>query len=317
MSVEHLTGKEYTFDVNFPEEGLNYRIDFQRETLRVNYLAVNSDRFPYKDLLSYRFWLGKHDIFIIFCQPSEGAKETVKFIIDGKAAYYEIPGELTVWLEDSGEVANIHTGDNPGELSVTPKEAFIMAVFNTKHNQKLAVARKRPLRKSGIPVPDQVLVEKEAGKLIISWPYYDSIFRKDIILGIVLVLVGLTAGFEILRYVSDNGILLTFPVILILYGYWMLENCFVKNKIVIEDMDLEAHSGITMSRKVVRLYEVEKFELHKGSDEKGNPNASQICALLKSGKHQIISSSASAEVLAYLESELNLVLHRSGHQPPQ
>ena len=165
LSVDHVTGKECTFDVNFPEEGLNYRIDFKGETLRVNYLVVNCDRFPYKDLLSYHFRLGKHDIFILFCQPSTDAKETVKFIIDGKPVYYEIPGELTIWMEDSGEVASIHTGDDPGELTVTPKEAFILAASNTKHNQELAVSQKKNLRKSGIPVPGLVIIVELAHDL--------------------------------------------------------------------------------------------------------------------------------------------------------
>jgi hypothetical protein len=317
LSVEHVMGKEYTFDVNFPEDGLNYRIDFNGETLRVNYLAAGCEPFSYKDLLTYPFNLGKHDIFIVFCQPSEDAKETVKFIIDGKPVYYEVPGELTVWLEDSGEVASLHTGDDPGELTITPKEAFILAASNTKHNQKLTDSRKKTPLKSGIPVPEQMLVEKEAGKLTISWPWYESIFRKDIIMGLILVLFGIAAGIVIFRYISDYGLLLAIPGFSILYGYWMLEHIFVKNKIVIVDKELEARSGITMSKKVVRLDEVEKFELHKGSDERNNPTGSQVCALMKSGKHQMISSSGSAEVLAYLESELNLVLHRSEKRQSQ
>jgi len=318
LSIEHVTGKEYTFDVNFPEEGLNYRIDFKGETLRVNYLEAGCDRFPYKDLLSYHFRLGQHDIFIVFCQPAEDAKETVKFIIDGKPVYYEVPGELTVWLEDSGEVASLHTGDDPGKLILTPVEKFILAGANTKRHQKMAASKEKSPHKSRIPVPDQVLVEKEAGKLIISWPWYESIFRKDLIGGLVLVLIGMIAGFLIIRTISNWGDIIWFPLIFLVPGYLFLKKSFEQYRIVIEDQDLEVLRGSRGSKFVnaVNLVDVVKFEIHN-PDSQNKTYYSQLCALKKSGEHEELLTSGSNEVLAYLESELNLVLHRSEHQPPQ
>jgi hypothetical protein len=318
LSVEHIPGKEYTFDVNFPEEGLNYRIDFKGETLRVNYLEAACDRFSYKDLLTCHFRLGKHDIFILFCQPSMDAKETVKFIIDGKPVYYEIPGELTVWLEDSGEVASLHSGDDPGQLTITPKEAFILAAFNTKHNHKLADSRKKTLRKSGIPVPDKVLVEKEAGTLIISWPWYDSIFHKDLIGGLILVLMSMAAWFLLPRLVVNSNDIIVCPLIFLVPGLIFLIVSFDQHKVVVKDRDVEVYRsslGFRTIRKV-NLDDVEKFEQHKETTRKGTPY-SQLCALKKSGEHKIIMSYESDEIFAYLESELNLVLHRSERQPPQ
>ncbi len=239
MSVEHVTGKEYTFDINFLEEGLNYRIDFKGETLRVNYLEAAGDRFSYKDLLTYHFRLGKHDIFILFCQPSPEAKETVKFIIDGKPVYFEVPGVLTVWLEDSGEVASLHSGDDPGKLILTPEEKFILAGANTRRNQKMAAGKEKSPHKSRIPVPDQVLVEEESGKLVISWPWYESIFRKDLVGGLVLVLIGMIAGFLIIGYIANWGDIIWLPLIFLVPGYLLLKKSFEQYRIVIEDQDLK------------------------------------------------------------------------------
>ena len=279
MSVEHVTGKEYTFDVNFPEEGLKYRIDFKGETLRVNYLETECDRFPYKDLLSYHFRLGKHDIFIVFCQPAEDPKETVKFIIDGKPVYYEVPGELTVWLEDSGEIASIHTGDNPGELIITPIEAFILAAFNTKHNQKLEESRKKNLRKSGIPVPGLVVVEKENDRLIISWPWYDSIFNKVMVAGLIFVLISMAAWFLLPRLVINSNDIAGCPLIFFVPGVVFLIASLDKNKVVIEGKNVEACKiflGFRTVRKV-NLEDVEKFERHIETTRNGMMY-SQLCA---------------------------------------
>jgi len=318
LSVERIPGKEYTFEVKFPAEGLNYQVDLKKETLRVNLIEVDCSRFSYHDLLNYHFRLGGHDIFIMFCQPSPDAKETVKFIIDGKPVYYEVPGKLTVWLEDSGEIASIHTGDDPGELTLTPEETFILAARNTKHSQKMAASSKRKFKKSVIRVPDQVLVEKEASKLIISWPWYDRFFNKDLVLGIVLVLLSISAWFWIFPYITIEVELIIFPLLFMLFSYWTLETYFVKRKIVIEGNNLEVRSGVTGFKKVsnVCLEDVEKFEQHKETSQRGTPY-SQLCALMKSGEHKIIMSYQPDEVFAYLESELNLILHRNEHQPPE
>jgi hypothetical protein len=268
--------------------------------------------------LGYHFELGKHDIFILFCQSSEDAKETVKFIIDGKPVYYEIPGEFTIWLEDSGEVASLHTGDDPGKLTLTPVEKFILAGANTKRNQKMAVKKEKSPHKSRIRVPDQVLVENEAGKLVISWPWYDSIFRKDLIGGLILVLIGMIAGYLIIGYIANWGALIWTPLIFFVPGYLILKKSFEQYRIVIEDQDLEVFRGLRGSKFVnaVNLVDVEKFEIHD-PDSQNKSYYPQLCALKKSGEHEELLTSGSNEVLAYLESELNLVLHCSEHKPPQ
>ena len=48
MSVERIPGKEYTFEVKFPAEGLNYQVDLKKETLRVNLIEVDCSRFSYQ-----------------------------------------------------------------------------------------------------------------------------------------------------------------------------------------------------------------------------------------------------------------------------
>jgi hypothetical protein len=202
VSVERVLGVEYTFEVNFSEEGLIYRVDFKGEELRVNYVKFSCDRFSYKDLLNYHLRLGPHDVFIIFCQTSPEALETVKFIIDGKPVYYEIPGQLTVWLEDSGEIASLHTGDDPGQLVLTSEEKFMLAAHGTKHSQKITAARKGNPRKTGIPVPDTMLVEKDSGKLIITWPKYNGSIRKKIAVGIALIILSLVLLFTLSRYMG-------------------------------------------------------------------------------------------------------------------
>ncbi len=66
----------------------------------------------------------------------------------------------------------------------------------------------------------------------------------------------------------------------------------------------------------VNLGDVEKFEIHD-PDSQNKTYYSQLCALKKSGEHETLLTSGPNEVLAYLESELNLTLHRSEHQAPQ
>ena len=82
---------------------------------------------------------------------------------------------------------------------------------------------------------------------------------------------------------------------------------------------MEARGGITGLKNVsiVCIDDVEKFELHKDYDGGSNPTILQLCALKKSGKHEILTSSGSDEILTYLESELNPILHRNEHQPPE
>jgi len=89
-------------------------------------------------------------------------------------------------------------------------------------------------------VPGLVVVEKENDRLIISWPWYDSIFNKVMVAGLIFVLISMAAWFLLPRLVINSNDIAGCPLIFFVPGVVFLIASLDKNKVVIEGKNVEA-----------------------------------------------------------------------------